>query len=195
MLEPSLTLPWLSADGQGSTANDGVLADTPKLYQEHAAFIWRSLARLGVPESEREDLLQEVFVIVHRTRASYEGRGQVKSWLYGIALRVASRHRRYRRVRIQRDGEQERVTVEHQTPERAAVVKQRVQLLEQILERLSDEKRLVFFMFEVEGLPCEAIARSLKIPVGTVYSRLHGARDDFRRVWEELERAQSRSKP
>lgn len=161
------------------------LPDTPTLYADHAAFVWRSLARLGVPEADREDLLQETFVVVHRTRAEYRGEGKPTSWLYGIALRIATRyHRRsvHRRLPLDTSGEQ----VEHHTPERAMSTRQRAELLAQILAQLPTKKRVVFVMFELEGLSCEQIAARLEVPVGTVYSRLHAARAAFAETWRQL---------
>ena len=54
--------------------------------------MWRALQRHGVPERELADACQEVFLVVHRREAIFEGRSSVRSWLYGIALRVAWRN-------------------------------------------------------------------------------------------------------
>lgn len=181
---------WLVAtpvETNGETA----LPSTPELYAEHCAFVWRVLARLGVPAADREDLLQEVFVVVHRTRSGYQARGQVTSWLYGIALRVASSHRRRVRVRSEVPSEQAEPSVDHQTPERSASERQRALLLERLLEGLAPKKRIVFVMFELEGKSCVEIGSELGIPVGTVYSRLHEARAEFARAYGEVERLAS----
>lgn len=167
------------------------LPDTPTLYGEYAAFVWRSLVRLGVPECDREDLLQEVFVVVHRSRDAYRGTGKVTTWLYGISLRVAGTYRRRRRVRNEVPAEPANDPVEHRTPERDMDSKQRAALLRRILDRLSPKQRTVFVMFELEALGCEQIADELGIPVGTVYSRLHAARERFASAWREEERSES----
>ena len=64
------------------------------VYREHYAFVWRSVRRLGVPDRELDDVVQEVFVIVHRRLAEFEGRSMVTTWLFGIAYRVVRDHRR-----------------------------------------------------------------------------------------------------
>src|ERR1700722_8443188 len=72
------------------------LAELPSLeslYDTYFAFVWRSVQRLGVPASQVDDVVQEVFLVVHRKLASFEGRSSLKTWLYGIALRVARAHR------------------------------------------------------------------------------------------------------
>jgi RNA polymerase sigma-70 factor (ECF subfamily) len=50
-----------------------------------------------------------------------------------------------------------------------------------ILDRMDLAKRAVFLMFEIEGMSCQEIASEIGVPVGTVYSRLHGARAFFER--------------
>ena len=65
-----------------------------KIYAEHVAMVWRALRRLGVPETSIEDAVQDVFLVAHRRAGEFEGRSSVKTWLYGIALRVAKDHRR-----------------------------------------------------------------------------------------------------
>src|SRR5262245_14243993 len=64
------------------------------LYQQYFDFVWRSARRLGVGEAAIEDFVQEVFVIVHRQLAGFEGRSTLRTWLYGIVLRAVREHRR-----------------------------------------------------------------------------------------------------
>lgn len=162
------------------------LHDTPRLYDEHADFVWRSLARLGIPEADREDLLQEVFVVVHRTRNEYRGDGKVTTWLYGITLRIASRHRRWRRVREEVPSASFTARAP-ETPEAVASTRQRADLVTRLVDQLAEDKRCVFILFELQGLSCQEIADTLDVPVGTVYSRLHAARAQFKLAWLQLE--------
>ncbi len=172
----------------GAARPDATLPNTPALYAQHAGFVWRVLARLGISEADREDLLQEVFVVVHRTRPSYRGDGRITTWLYGIALRVASRHRRRRHVRDEIHGERPPDLVQHTTPETETETRERAGFVGRLLGELSEKKRTVFVLFELEGLSCEEIAELLELPVGTIYSRLHAARAEFRLAWQRLER-------
>src|SRR6185503_7294479 len=73
-----------------------------EVFDDHAAYVLRSLRHLGVAESDIEDVGQEVFVTVHRRLASFEGRSKLRTWLYGICLRVASDYRRRAYVRRER---------------------------------------------------------------------------------------------
>jgi RNA polymerase sigma factor (sigma-70 family) len=69
------------------------------LYDENFAFVWRALRRLGVPDSDLADVLQEVFVVVHRKLGEFEGRSQVTTWLFRIAFRAARDRRNRAHVR------------------------------------------------------------------------------------------------
>ncbi|MBL8945782.1 MAG: sigma-70 family RNA polymerase sigma factor, partial [Myxococcales bacterium] len=65
-----------------------------QIYREHVEFVWAVLRRLGVDEADVEDAAQDVFVVAHRRLGEFEGRAAVRTWLYSIALRVASNRRR-----------------------------------------------------------------------------------------------------
>ena len=155
-----------------------------EVYQEHFRFVWRSLRRLGVRESDVADAVQDVFVVVHRKIADFEGRSKVTTWLFGICLRVARDRRRLAHVRHDVSDE---VTLSEKADERADVAaeaerRQGMAVLEAILDELPIEQRAVFTLFELDGLNGEAIAELLEIPVGTVHSRLRLARDAFRQI-------------
>src|SRR5687768_16217272 len=70
-----------------------------EIFREYAPFVYRVLRRLGVSEAEVEDVCQEVFIVVHRRLPEFEGRSQLRTWIYAIAVRRASGHARraYRR--------------------------------------------------------------------------------------------------
>jgi RNA polymerase sigma-70 factor, ECF subfamily len=154
------------------------------VHARHAGFVWASLHRLGVPESERPDLLQEVFIVVHRRLDSFDGSSAMTTWLFGICLRVVLGWRRHRRrhpetpmetpADDERDGSR--------SPEEQAMAAQARATVARALEALDPEKRAVFVMFELEELSCVEIAAMIGVPVGTVYSRLHAARAAFARA-------------
>lgn len=78
-----------SSPSESPPTNVSVEPSLREIYASHAAAAWRSLRRLGVHESELEDALQDVFLIVHRRLADFEGRAALRTWIYGIVLRVA----------------------------------------------------------------------------------------------------------
>jgi RNA polymerase sigma-70 factor (ECF subfamily) len=171
-------------------AEPDVVLDVTQLHDEYADFVWRNLQRLGVRSSSLEDALQDVFVVVHRRLDSYDSSSKVSTWLFGICLRVAAGHRRRAHLRHERGGTEIYDKPDNSPsadPEQAAMRRQAERQLEQGLEFMALERRAVFVMFEIEGIPAGAIAEILDIPVGTVYSRLHKARAEFSDAVAHLE--------
>src|SRR5882724_11429589 len=64
------------------------------VYATHVAFVWRVLRTFGVHEAQIEDAVQDVFVVVHRRLGEWQGKAAITTWLFSIARRVASNHRR-----------------------------------------------------------------------------------------------------
>ncbi|MGZ3450334.1 MAG: RNA polymerase sigma factor [Polyangiales bacterium] len=165
-----------------------------ELYDEHFDFVWRSLRRLGLTESDAPDAAQEVFVVVHRKLAEFEGRSKVTTWLFGICMRVASDRRRRASSRhevLDGDGVIDGIPDSGPDAEHATERRQQRDLVERILDTLPMEQRAVFVLFELEELPGEEIASMLDIPTGTVHSRLRLARQAFR---AELARLQAKER-
>lgn len=149
-----------------------------RVYREHYRFVWRTLARLGVPHAALEDALQDVFIVLHRRRNDFEGRASVRTWLYGIAIRIGRRARerqRHRQTLPLLDDEASR----RADPEHASMQRQALTQLDAALSRLSDEQREVFVLFELEGLQAKEIASIVGVGRNTVYSRLRLARENF----------------
>jgi RNA polymerase sigma-70 factor (ECF subfamily) len=159
-----------------------------QVYEEHFRFVWRSLRRLGVRESDVPDAVQDVFLVVHRRLAEFEGRSKVTTWLFGICFRVAHDRRKLAHVRRRAGDEEPLLDCADERADVAAEAERRqgLALLEAILEELPLEQRAVFTLFELEGMSGEDIAETLEIPLGTAYSRLRIARDAFRRAIARL---------
>ena len=182
----------MAASTQDDVSEHALPADLAAVYDAHADFVWRSLRRLGVPEADAPDALQEVFMVVFRKLATFEGRSAMTTWLFGICLRVAADRRRKASVRYERaDGDRtaEQMGDGRPNAEESAVRTESLRLLETTLDKLEPDQRTVFVLFELEELTATAIATMLAIPQGTVMSRLRLAREAFRR---EIARFQAR---
>jgi RNA polymerase sigma-70 factor, ECF subfamily len=156
------------------------LADLEAVYREYHAFVWRILHHFGLRGEAVDDAVQEVFLVVHRRLVSFDGRTSIKNWLYGIARRVASDHRkkhqrRHARLRLVASSEDE--AREPRQLERLTTT----ELVERLLDSLDEDKREVFVLAEVEGMTAPEIASMLGINLNTVYSRLRTARAHFHR--------------
>lgn len=158
------------------------------VYEQLFDFVWRSARRLGVADAGVDDVVQEVFLVVHRRLPEFEGRSTVKTWVFAIVLRVVSDWRRTQRRKgglssfdqIAPDGEMldERAT----SPEGALEQAEAVRLLHRLLDELDDDKRTVFVLAELEQTTAPEIADALGIPLNTVYSRLRAARIEFEKA-------------
>lgn len=160
-----------------------------QIYDEHFPFVWRSLRRLGVRESDVADAVQDVFVVVHRRLSEFEGRSKMSTWIFGICYRVASDRRKALRVRSVVTTEEQWLETPDERVDIAAEAERRqgLQKLEAILDEMPLEQRAVFALFELECLTGEDIAETLDVPLGTVYSRLRLARETFRRATVRLQ--------
>lgn len=146
------------------------------IYRSQVHFVWRSLRRLGVREADVEDVCQETFVIAYRKFSAFDGTSQVRTWLFGIALRKASEYRRLKHVRCEYPVDS---VPEQASPESQVDALQRRDarvLLDQILDTLDEYKRAVFVLYELEQLPMSEVAVLLDCPLQTAYSRLHAAK-------------------
>jgi len=169
--------------------------DVRSVHHEYAEFVWLTLQRLGVRDSDVEDALQEVFVVVHKRLHTFDASARMSTWLFGICLRVAASYRRraHRRRETVSDLPGDAACAEPSPEETAATVEARERLTA-ILDDMALDKRAIFVMFELDELSCEAIAECLSIPVGTVHSRLHAARKAFARSLARIRARESSRK-
>lgn len=156
-----------------SSPADEPAARVAALFDAHCGFVCRVLRHHGVHEAALDDAVQDVFVTAHRRWSSFEGRSSARSWLYGIARRIAFRYRRSADARARRfvaeddapaEGIDEPFARAHAAHSLAA-----------LLHELDVDKRTVFVLAEVEGMTAPEVAEALGIPLGTVYSRLRAA--------------------
>lgn len=148
---------------------------TSQLFEAHGPFVLRLVRHLGVHASDAEDVAQEVFVIAHRRLDTLQRDGSARSWLFGIARRVAANHMR----KARRSGEQalsDSHAADGGDPSAELQLARDRALLARALGRLDDDKRAVFVLFELEGLAMHEVAEMVGCPINTAYSRLYAAR-------------------
>jgi RNA polymerase sigma-70 factor (ECF subfamily) len=148
---------------------------TRELFKAHAAFVLRLVRHLGVGLSDAEDVTQEVFMIAHGRLAQLRNEANPRSWLFGIARRLAANHVRKSKRRHNVPLEDYDV-VERGTPATELQLTRDRRLLLQALDQLDDAKREVFVLFELENLAMQEVAEMIGCPLHTAYSRLYAAR-------------------
>jgi RNA polymerase sigma-70 factor (ECF subfamily) len=180
LLTPTSVMPALA---RASSEADAGSMDTPatpsfdEVYATHFAYVWRILRMFGVPDTVLEDAAQDVFVVVHRRLPEFEGRAALTTWLFAIARRVASAHRRKAN-----DGRTEPLADDPEGRADTFAAFSRAQATATvlaILDTMDDDKRAVFALVELEGLSVPEVSRMLDINLNTAYSRLRLARQAF----------------
>ncbi len=153
------------------------------IYLEHVSMVWRGLRRLVVPEANIEDAVQDVFLVAHRRLADFEGRSSLKTWLYGIVLRVAKDHRRAQVRQAHRAEQLAQILstggASEQTPIEQAERREANQALHAILAELDPEYREVLVLVELEGLSVRDVAGVLHLHVRACQRRLRKAHTAF----------------
>jgi len=178
------------AEAHDGSANE--VATFSRLYDEHVDFLWRSARRLGVDQDSADDVVQQVFMVVHRRLAEFEGRASLKSWLFAVLLRVVQDHRRSLRRKIPHlageptDPDVLAASARASDPYEALSRAEASRLINQLLESLDEERRVVFVMAEVEQMTPAEIAEALEVDAKVVYARLRAARADFEQAAARL---------
>jgi RNA polymerase sigma-70 factor (ECF subfamily) len=161
------------------TPEPAALPSFEDVYNGHFTFVWRSVASRGVPSAAVDDVVQEVFMVVHRKLGTFEGRSSLRTWLWTIVRRVVRDH-------LQKHGNGpsgEPLADDHQSaqqsPAEALDQKAAAVVLERILAQMSELQREVFVMCELEEMTGVEIAEALAVNENTVRTRLRAARQIF----------------
>jgi RNA polymerase sigma-70 factor (ECF subfamily) len=152
------------------------------LYRAQFGFVWRVLARLGVAPASLDDATQEVFVVVYRRRESYDSATPIRSWLYGIARRVAANEHRGKRRSDRRLRAIPPLVDAPGDPLEALRRREAEAVVGQFLAGLDEDTRMVFVLVDIEGMSAPEAGVALEVKLNTVYSRLRRARAAFARA-------------
>jgi RNA polymerase sigma-70 factor, ECF subfamily len=155
------------------------LGDFQRFYCEHVDFVRRVLARLLGPGHDLSDAVQEVFIVALRKRHAYAGRALPSTWLHAIAQRIALATRRRARLRAFLGLEAAQHVAGGTTPQQHFESREASEQLYALLDRLSEKKRSVWILHELEELSGEQIAAIVRCPVKTVWTRLFHARREL----------------
>lgn len=159
-------------------------AHVEEIFAQHHGFVWRVVRRLGVPEAEADDVVQEIFVVLYRRRNELEIGVSARALLYGIARRVAGRQRRsdQRYVARLRTVEATATPPSHGDPEQRVLLEERAAVVRDALDAMDEDKRIMFEMTQVEGMSVPEASEIVGINVNTGYARARAARDLVRRA-------------
>ncbi len=167
-LSPDVEARILADAREGGTRQNAAVADVFRAFREPVLGL---CVHLTGRRADAEDVVQEVFLAVHRALPRFRGESRLSTWIYRIAIRASLEHRARRRAIEPLDPD-----VPAPSGEDAIVARDRARKLVLALDRLSVEHRTVLSLFAVDGLSHKEIAEILGVPEGTVWSRLANAR-------------------
>jgi RNA polymerase sigma-70 factor (ECF subfamily) len=168
-----------------------------QLYEAHVEFLWRNARRLGVGDDAVDDVLQQVFLVVHRRLPELSLTGSEKAWLFGVLLRVVRDHKRLLRRKSPHrffalTDPETLVDDRGLRPDESLARAEAGALVQRWLDALDDDKREVFILAELEQLSAREIGEATNTNPSTVSSRLRAARQAFEAAAERHRKAEGR---
>lgn len=152
--------------------------DIESLVEAHYDAVFRFLWQLTRHRENAEDLTQQTFIKAQSRLSSFRGNSSVRTWLHAVAYREFTTWRRLRWLRV--IG----LRVEQQAPDLHGIAEEGLWLLD-ALAKLKPALSEAFILHEVQGLSVEEISHVTGSPAGTIKSRLHHARANLQRQWED----------
>lgn len=182
------------AEYAGGTLAEGAVVDAETI-AGHRTRVFRFILKSVRSPSDAEDLAQRTLLTALASRPKFRGESSVLTWLLGIALNMVRAHRRARRMATLHDGDEALATLPSKDPDPATDLarRQEIQRVRDAVGALPDEMREVVILVSLEGLDYESAAAVLDIPIGTVRSRLHRAKQMLRECLMANEMAPART--
>jgi RNA polymerase sigma-70 factor (ECF subfamily) len=152
-----------------------------ELFQKHRSDVARLVQRMLGSSADLEDVVQEVFFQVHRSIKDFRGQSRFSTWLYRVTVNVVLMQRRAAKSRPVLVGVPDGLTPTSRgpLPDEDTARRARIEAFGRILDRLSEKKRTVFVLHELEGMAATDIAEIVGAPVLTVRTRLFYARKEL----------------
>jgi RNA polymerase sigma-70 factor (ECF subfamily) len=150
-----------------------------EVYDSHFAFVWRSAANRGVPAAALDDVVQEVFIVIHRKLPEFEGRSSLRTWIAAIVRRVVADYIKKRGNQPVADEPLVREPSTGVACSEALERKTALELLDALLAKMTREQREVFVLHEIEQMSGAEIAELVSANENTVWTRLRAARRIF----------------
>jgi len=160
------------------------------LFKKYREMVARLVYSVVKHESQVEDVVQDVFLLLHRNLAKFRGHSALKTWIYRItvneALRNLSKNKRW--VALP-EGDLEPYQMspvivffnQGDSPERVMIEGEQKEIIQNALGTLKPQHRIILNLYYLEDLNVQEISETLEIPEGSVKSRLFYAREALRK--------------
>jgi len=171
-----------------SASTSAVPLDFDRVYREYVDLIYRFAHRLCGETEAAKDIVQETFLNAYKGLKDFRGESQLSTWLYAIASHACIRMRRKRKGEPDRelsleefiptsDGEFKlQIPIDGLSPEEALQNKELRRILNQAIETLPPQYRMVLVLRDMEGLSAKEVGSIMRLNERAVKSRLHRAR-------------------
>jgi RNA polymerase sigma-70 factor (ECF subfamily) len=162
--------------------------DFRAIYERWFDEVSRWIRAMGGPEADREDLVQDVFLVVHRRLPDFDGQN-VAGWLYQIARHRVRDFRRLLWVKHMFGSVplSESLPKGGASPAESLETKEKRRTLERLLGKLNESERAALVLFEIDGYSGEEIAEIQGVPINTVWARIHKARKKLKASLAKIE--------
>ena len=177
-----------TAEHPSNESTGAIQAGFDAIYEGMVDYVWNVVCRMGVPAPDAEDVVQEVFVTVYRRLGEFEGRAQLKTWVFTIAVHLVQHyfrtHARKPGDRASAKGTEIHALVDQREngPANQVERRERYDALDRVLAQLDEAKRLVFVLAELEQLTLVEIGQIVGANPNTVATRLRAARQAFEKA-------------
>jgi RNA polymerase sigma-70 factor (ECF subfamily) len=175
----------------------GDMAAFEALMRRHEGRVFRLLVRMLGSREEAEDATQDAFLSLYRHGHRFRGEARFSTFVYRVAANAAlNRRRTLGRARARQQELQRRhaagtdLPSSPRDPEDSARGAEAQRQVQQALLELPEDLRLAVVLYDIEGQSYRDIAEVLRIPEGTVKSRIHRARNALRKLLEEFVRGE-----
>ncbi|MEP7050937.1 MAG: sigma-70 family RNA polymerase sigma factor [Pseudomonadota bacterium] len=151
------------------------------VYEQQFDFVWTSVQRLGVDAGAVDDVVQEVFIVIHSRLHTLQHPEALRSWVYGVVRRTVSTYHRARRARAVVSATADGVEAESHgpTPFDVAQTNSDMQFVAKLLAELDEPRRELLALVDLHEMTVPEAAAALDMPLNTAYSRLRKARIAF----------------
>lgn len=150
-----------------------------EFYNRYKKDVARTAYKVFGPDAELDDVVQDVFIEVFRSIHKFKGQAKVTTWLYRVTFNVALQRLRKRKRQPSLLREEARERPDHETPARVAQRREHSRVLYEVLDTISEKKRMVIVLHEILGYSPKEISETLGVNVLTVRTRLHYARKEL----------------
>jgi len=151
--------------------------DFDQVYNDHRSVVWRLVSRYVAGHHDKEDLFQEVFLNVHKALPRFRGDSSLSTWIYRVTVNTSLNYLK----KIKRHKKIQQVLFGLRVIHVSGPEDSPDQAIWKPLEKLNPRQKMILLLVEVEEKSLDETAKLLDVPIGTIKSNLHRAKEIVRK--------------